>query len=297
MKVLAMSHNARGSTIMIFSMLAFVLNDGFMKIILVELSIYQAIFLRGTITIPIMLIMALRTGEFVFKASQGDKKIICTRVAAEVLATFCFLTALRHMPLGNITAIIQAVPLFVTIAAVLFLNETLGWRRWLAVTGGFCGVLVILRPGLEGFSIYSFWALGAVVCVTVREIATRQLSEDIPSLPVALMTATAICGFGAINLIGKNWVPLEATHLAYLTAAGIAIVGGYLFSVMAIRIGDVSFVSPFRYTGMIWAVALGFLLFGDLPDLPTIIGTIIIITAGLYSLRRERIVLKAKTHT
>ena len=279
---------------MIFSTLAFVLNDGLMKIILIELSVYQAIFLRGMITIPIMSIMALRTGGIFFKSSRRDKKIILARVAAEVLATFCFLTALRHMPLGNVTAILQAVPLFVTIAAVLFLNDTLGWRRWIAVTAGFCGVLVIARPGLEGFSIYSLWALGAVICVTVREIATRQLSEDIPSLPVALMTAIAICGFGAINLTRQNWVALEATHLGYLTVAGIAIVGGYLFSVMAVRIGDISFVSQFRYTGMIWAVALGFLLFGDRPDLATILGAIIIIIAGLYSLHRERIVCKEK---
>ena len=241
-----------------------------------------------------MSIMALRTGEFVFKSSLRDKKIILARVAAEVLATLCFLTALRHMPLGNLTAILQAVPLFVTIAAVLFLEQTLGWRRWIAVTAGFCGVMVIVRPGLEGFSIYSFWALGAVICVTVREIATRQLSEDIPSMPVALITAIAICGFGAINLTGKNWFPLEASHLGYLTVAGIAIVGGYLFSVMAVRIGDISFVSPFRYTGMIWAVALGFLLFGEKPDVPTILGSIIIIMAGLYSLHRERINWKAK---
>ena len=279
---------------MIFSTLAFVLNDGLMKIILIELSVYQAIFLRGMITIPIMSIMALRTGGIFFKSSRRDKKIILARVAAEVLATFCFLTALRHMPLGNVTAILQAVPLFVTIAAVLFLNDTIGWRRWIAVTAGFCGVLVIARPGLEGFSIYSLWALGAVICVTVREIATRQLSEDIPSLPVALMTAIAICGFGAINLTRQNWVALEATHLGYLTVAGIAIVGGYLFSVMAVRIGDISFVSQFRYTGMIWAVALGFLLFGDRPDLATILGAIIIIIAGLYFDHRERIVCKEK---
>ena len=279
---------------MIFSTLAFVLNDGLMKIILIELSVYQAIFLRGMITIPIMSIMALRTGGIFFKSSRRDKKIILARVAAEVLATFCFLTALRHMPLGNVTAILQAVPLFVTIAAVLFLNDTLGWRRWIAVTAGFCGVLVIARPGLEGFSIYSLWALGAVICVTVREIATRQLSEDIPSLPVALMTAIAICGFGAINLTRQNWVALEATHLGYLTVAGIAIVGGYLFSVMAVRIGDISFVSQFRYTGMIWAVALGFLIFGDRQDLASILGAIIIIIAGVYLLHRERIVCKEK---
>jgi drug/metabolite transporter (DMT)-like permease len=282
------SLNARGALLMTLSVLAFVLNDGLMKTLLVDMSIYQAVFLRGIITIPFMAIMAWRTGVLIVKLKGRDKKIILGRVLTEVLATISFLTALRHMPLANITAILQALPLTVTMAAALFLNEPVGWRRWIAILIGLCGVLVIIRPGMEGFSSYSLWALGAVVCVTFREIVTRQLSKDVPSLPVALATAIVICGFGAVNLPGVSWVPVSPALWVYLGGAGIAIIGGYLFSVMAVRVGDISFVSPFRYTAMIWAITLGFLLFGDLPDLPTIIGTLIIVLAGLYSLHRER---------
>ena len=282
------SLNARGALLMTLSMLAFVLNDGLMKTLLVDMSIYQAVFLRGIITIPFMAIMAWRTGVLIVKLKGRDKKIILGRVLTEVLATISFLTALGHMPLANITAILQALPLTVTMAAALFLNEPVGWRRWIAILIGLCGVLVIIRPGMEGFSSYSLWALGAVVCVTFREIVTRQLSKDVPSLPVALATAIVICGFGAVNLPSVSWVPVSPALWVYLGGAGIAIIGGYLFSVMAVRVGDISFVSPFRYTAMIWAITLGFLLFGDLPDLPTIIGTLIIVLAGLYSLHRER---------
>ncbi|HCD80419.1 MAG TPA: EamA family transporter, partial [Alphaproteobacteria bacterium] len=162
------------------------------------------------------------------------------------------------------------------------------WRRWLAIMVGLSGVLLIIRPGMAGFSIYSLWALGAVAAVTLREILTRQLSHDVPSLPVALATAVAICGLGAVTLPGVQWVAIDPFMWVYITGAGVAVIGGYLFSVMAVRTGDLGFVSPFRYTSMIWAISLGFLLFGDLPDLPTTIGTAIIIVTGLYSLHRER---------
>lgn len=282
------SLNARGALLMAFSMLAFVLNDGLMKGLLAEMSIYQAVVLRGSVTAPLIALMAWRAGVLIVKLKGRDKKIILARVAAEVVATICFLTALGQMPLANITAILQALPLTVTMAAALFLAEPVGWRRWSAILMGLCGVLVIVQPGMDDFSIHSLWALAAVIAVTCREIATRQLSKDVPSLPVALATAIAICGFGAVNLPGVDWVTVTLSSWVYIGGAGVAIIGGYLFSVMAVRAGDISFVSPFRYTAMIWAIGLGFLLFGELPDVPTTIGTLIIITAGLYSLHRER---------
>ena len=153
---------------------------------------------------------------------------------------------------------------------------------------GFGGVLLIIRPGMEGVSAYSIWALGAVAAVTVREITTRKLSPDVPSLPVALATAFSICGLGAISLPGVTWTPVEPVMWFYLGGAGVSIIGGYLFSVMAMRGGELGFVSPFRYTAMVWAIALGYLLFDEWPDLPTLTGTAIIVATGLYSLKRER---------
>ena len=273
---------------MALSMLAFVLNDGLMKAVFDSMSIYQAIFLRGLITVPLIALLALQKSALIVSIAPRDRLLVTLRVAAEVGATVGFLTALKHMPLANVTAILQVLPLTVTMAAALFLGEKVGWRRWLAIAIGLAGVLIIIRPGMEGFSVHSIWALVAVGCVTIREIATRKLSADLPSLPVALATAIAIGGLGAVMLPAVEWAPLSASALILICSASLAIIGGYLFSVMTIRIGDIGFVAPFRYTAMVWALILGLLMFGEIPDMPTITGTVIIILTGLYSLHRER---------
>lgn len=280
--------NSQGAILMAVSMFSFVLNDGLMKALFVDMSIYQAIFLRGMVTAPLLALLAWRAGVLMARLGGRDTRLIIIRVISEVAATIGFLTALRHMPLANVTAILQALPLTVTMAAALFLGEAVGWRRWVAILLGLSGVLLIIRPGMAGFSVYSIWALGAVAAVTVREVTTRKLSKDVPSLPVALATAIAICGLGAVSLPGVTWMPVSPVMWIYVGGAGVAIIGGYLFSVMAVRIGDLGFVSPFRYTSMIWAIALGYLLFSELPDVPTLTGTAIIIATGLYSLHRER---------
>ena len=278
---------------MALSMLAFVLNDGLMKAVFDSMSIYQAIFLRGLITVPLIALLAWHQSELIIRIAPCNRLLLTLRVAAEVGATVGFLTALKHMPLANVTAILQALPLTVTMAAALFLGEKVGWRRWLAIAIGLAGVLIIIRPGMEGFSVYSIWALVAVGCVTIREIATRKLSADLPSLPVALATAIAIGGLGAVMLPAVEWAPLSASALSLICGASLAIIGGYLFSVMTIRIGDIGFVAPFRYTAMVWALILGLLMFGEIPDMPTITGTVIIILTGLYLLHRERSVRRS----
>ena len=273
---------------MALSMLAYVLNDALMKAVFDSMSIYQAIFLRGLITVPLIALLAWHKGALIVRIVPRNRLLVTLRVAAEVGATVGFLTALKHMPLANVTAILQVLPLTVTMAAALFLGEKVGWRRWLAIAIGLAGVMIIIRPGMEAFSVYSIWALVAVACITIREIATRKLSADLPSLPVALATAIAIGGFGAVMLPAVEWAPVSSSAWSLIGGASLAIIGGYLFSVMTIRIGDIGFVAPFRYTAMVWALALGLLMFGEMPDMPTITGTVIIILTGLYSLNRER---------
>jgi len=282
-----LSANHRGALLMAISMLCFVLNDGFMKALFADMSIYQAIFLRGLITAPLLAAMAWRQGVLLPRLSGRDRWIVMIRGVAEVGATIGFLTALAHMPLANVTAILQVLPLTVTMAAALFLGEAVGWRRWLAIAVGLVGVMIIIRPGMAGFSIWSIWALAAVGCITLREMVTRRLSADVPSLPVALVTAIAIGLLGAVMMPVVSWQPVSAMSWGLLTATSVAIIGGYLFSVMTIRSGDIGFVAPFRYTAMAWAIGLGLLMFGELPDRATVIGTAIIIATGLYSLHRE----------
>ena len=274
---------------MSINMLAFVVNDAFMKFLFIDISIYQAIFLRGVITIPMLALMAVYRNQITFSVNRSDWKYIWLRVAGEVGAAVFFLSALAQIPLANVTAILQAVPLTVTMAAALFLRETVGWRRWLAIIIGFLGVTIIVRPGVDGFSVYSLYAIAAVFCVTIRDIATRKLSKDVPTSLVAMITGVAITLYGAIMLPSVAWIPLTATHWVLLTLAAIAIVFGYVFSVLAMRTGETSFIAPFRYTAMIWAIGLGIILFNDWPDNLTLLGTTIVIATGIYSFHREKV--------
>ena len=284
-----LSENIKGAIFMSINMLAFVVNDAFMKFLFIDISIYQAIFLRGVITIPMLALMAVYRNQITFSVNKSDWKYIWLRVAGEVGAAVFFLSALAQIPLANVTAILQAVPLTVTMAAALFLRETVGWRRWLAIIIGFLGVTIIVRPGVDGFSVYSLYAIAAVFCVTIRDIATRKLSKDVPTFLVALITGVAITLYGAIMLPSVAWIPLTATHWFLLTLAAIAIVFGYVFSVLAMRTGETSFIAPFRYTAMIWAIGLGIILFNDWPDNLTLLGTTIVIATGIYSFHREKV--------
>ena len=284
-----LSENIKGAIFMSVNMLAFVVNDAFMKFLFIDISIYQAIFLRGVITIPMLALMAVYRNQITFSVNKSDWKYIWLRVAGEVGAAVFFLSALAQIPLANVTAILQAVPLTVTMAAALFLRETVGWRRWLAIIIGFLGVTIIVRPGVDGFSVYSLYAIAAVFCVTIRDIATRKLSKDVPTSLVALITGVAITLYGAIMLPSVVWIPLTATHWFLLTLAAIAIVFGYVFSVLAMRTGETSFIAPFRYTAMIWAIGLGIILFNDWPDNLTLLGTTIVIATGIYSFHREKV--------
>ena len=283
------SENIKGAIFMSVNMLAFVVNDAFMKFLFIDISIYQAIFLRGVITIPMLALMAVYRNQITFSVNKSDWKYIWLRVMGEVGAAVFFLSALAQIPLANVTAILQAVPLTVTMAAALFLRETVGWRRWLAIIIGFLGVTIIVRPGVDSFSVYSLYAIAAVFCVTIRDIATRKLSKDVPTSLVALITGVAITLYGAIMLPSVVWIPLTATHWFLLTLAAIAIVFGYVFSVLAMRTGETSFIAPFRYTAMIWAIGLGIILFNDWPDNLTLLGTTIVIATGIYSFHREKV--------
>jgi len=271
------------------SMLAFVLNDGLMKILFADWSIYQAIFLRGILTIPLMLFFAWKAKQLFVKLSSSDWKLVVIRTVSEVGAAIFFLSALAHMPLANVTAILQVLPLAVTMGAAIFLRESVNWRRWLAIFIGFIGVMIIVRPGMEGFSVYSISALCAVGCVTVRDLTTSRLSSKTPSMFVALITGIAITVLGAVMLPTVTWEPIYESHWLILIISAIAIIFGYLFSVMAMRYGDASFIAPFRYTAMLWAIIIGILLFNDWPDQLTLMGTTIIVATGIYSFYRERL--------
>ena len=205
------------------------------------------------------------------------------------MATITFLYALKHLPLPNVTAIIQILPLTVTMAAALFLNERVGYRRWTAIIIGLIGVIIVINPGAEGFSSYSYYAVLSVIFVTMREMVTRKLPPEVPSVLVTFVTIIGVTIMSAVAMPFVSLKALDASTVILVFSASIAVFVGYLFSIMAMRVGEISLVSQFRYTGMIWATLLGYVMFSDIPTPNTILGVFIIVASGLYAFHRKRI--------
>jgi len=270
------------------AMLAFTLNDTCMKLVTQSLPLYQAITLRGVLTTAALLLVAAGQGVRLTGLGRGDWQVIGLRTLAEVAATVTFLTALLHMPLANLSAIMQSLPLLVTLGAALVFGERLGWRRLTAIALGLVGVLLIIRPGTAGFDRWSVLGLLSVAAVVVRDLSTRKLSRAVPSTLVAIWASVAVTGLGMAGLAFEGWQPMGWAEAALILGASVHLIIGYLTVVMVMRVGDIGLVAPFRYMALLWAIALGWALFGTFPDRLTLIGAAIVVVAGLFTLLRER---------
>ncbi len=281
------SDNLTGALLMMASMACFTFNDTAMKAMAGDVPLFQLLLLRGLITTVLVAAIAWRMGALRARLPRRDWGLMALRTAAEVGAAYFFLTALFNMPLANVTAILQALPLTITLAAALFLREPVGWRRMVAILVGFAGVLMIVRPGTDDFNFYAVYALLAVGCVTVRDLSTRRLSKDTPSMFVTLLTSIATMTIFGLLSLGVDWAPMGVREAGLVGTASLLIIGGYLFSIMVMRVGEISFVAPFRYTGLLWAMLLGFVVFGEWPATLTLLGAAIVVGSGLFTLYRE----------
>jgi drug/metabolite transporter (DMT)-like permease len=283
-----MSDNLRGALYMSLSMFAFTVNDTFMKAVTQGLPLYQTIALRGVIAVLGLALIARAMGQLRFDISRADLRLIGVRALADVVATVLFLTALQHMPLANLSAILQAMPLAVTLGAALWFKDPIGWRRMSAIVIGFFGVVVIISPGSDGFDGWSLLGLGSVLAVVVRDLSVRPLSRQVPSIMVALGAGVAVFVMGVIGTLFQGWQTPTGFQALQIFAAGAMLTVGYLSSVMAMRVGDIGFVAPFRYSSLLWAILLGWLVFSNLPPLHALIGAAIVVATGVYTLLRER---------
>ncbi|MCR8726544.1 DMT family transporter [Frigidibacter sp. ROC022] len=284
------SDNLRGALFMMASMLAFLLNDTFMKALGAHLPLYQAIGMRGIATTVLLAAIGLATGGLRWDLSRGDRWRVVVRSIAEALSAIFYIGALFNLPLANATAILQALPLTVTLAGALFLREPVGWRRWSAILVGFMGVLLIVRPGPDGFNHFTLLALAAVATVTLRDLVTRKLDPKVPSMTVAVSSSLGATLFALAASTTTPWVPLNLTAAALMAGAALFVILGYMFSIMAMRVGDLAAVTPFRYTGLVFGLILGLVVFGDWPDGLTLLGAGIVVATGLFTLYRERAV-------
>ncbi|GAB5374612.1 MAG: DMT family transporter [Acuticoccus sp.] len=285
---MAMTDNVRGSILMTVSMAAFVTNDTLMKVVFETIPVAQTLFFRGLIATSLILLMAWRTGALFYRAPRSDLPALILRAIGEVGATGFFMLALSNIPIANAVAVLQAAPLAVTMAAALFLGEEVGWRRWSAIGVGFVGMLIIVQPGAEGFNAYALYAVLAVFFITLRDIGTRRLAPGTPTLWASVLSAAIVTIGSGLIIPLEGWRPMGGTQYLLVFGASLFVIVGYVTHVGSVRFGEISAVAPFRYTVLIFALMLGFLIFGEIPDTMTLVGGAVVTGAGLYTIWRER---------
>ncbi|MGI2032165.1 DMT family transporter [Rhizobium panacihumi] len=284
---MALSANSKGALYMVLAMAVFICNDALVKTVSSQLTVAQIMFVRGAMTMVLVFMIARHLGALPTRRMLTDK-IMLLRVFFEIGATLTYLTALSRIPFANASSILQSLPLAVTLGAAVFLGEPVGWRRWAAILVGFLGVLIILKPGPAGFVSDALFAVAAVFFTAGRDLVTKRVDPGIPSISVSLFTTTVITMIGGFLIVPMGgWKPVDAGTFGLLALASLMVLAGYQSIILAMRTGEISFVAPFRYTSLVWALGIGILFFSEIPDNWMILGVAVVIASGLYTFYRE----------
>ena len=282
------TENLRGSIWMVGSMAGFAVEDAFLKSAAKAMPVGEAMVLMGLAGMLVFGALARRSGEPAFPATLISPTM-AVRSGFEVMGRLFYALAIALTPISVASAILQASPLVVVLGAALVFGERVGWQRWLVIAVGFAGVLVILRPGLAGFDALSLLAVTGLIGFAGRDLATR-------AAPPALSNAQlGVAGFAMLGLSGgiilgfTGGIVLPAGPvLAKVAGASVFGIAGYAALTTAMRTGEVSAVTPFRYSRLLFAMVLGVLVFGERPDAATLAGSAIIVACGLFILTQRR---------
>jgi drug/metabolite transporter (DMT)-like permease len=282
-------HNRRGILTMTGAMVFFVVNDALVKWVSTDLSTPQLIFVRGVMTTALLLALAAWMGQLSLWRSALITRSVPTRALVDSLASFTYLTAVFHMPLGNATAINLAGPLFLTVLAVFFLHERVSLGRWALILLGFAGVLLVVQPRAGEFNAYAWLCLLAAMLHAGRDFLTRLVPAQVPSLLITLSTAIMVTLLAGVWSLFEPWRAMSATHIGQLFAAAMCLAAAYHLLTLSMRWGDMSVIGPFRYSGLLMALLLGYLMWGDVPNGLAWCGIALVVAAGLGLLQAERL--------
>lgn len=282
------SRTLKGIALVVVSMATFAVADMFIKLATQRLPPPQVLAMMGLGGGLLFWLLAARARVQVL-APIALHRTVLARTGIEILATGCMFSALATAPLTLVSAITQAVPLVVTLAAVLVLGERVGPRRWAAVLAGLAGVLLMLRPDTSGVSFGALMALGATLGLGLRDVVTRMTPAGAHNLQLSTYGFTVLAPIGAVwmALSGHAWQPVDLAGGLFVGGALAGAAAGYYAITAAMRTGDVSVTAPFRYTRLLFAGALGIAVFGERPDALTWTGAALVIASGLYVLWRE----------
>lgn len=281
--------NRRGIAAMSLAMASFVTNDALVKVVSQSLPAAQLIFIRAVFATLLLLAVARALGALNAAGLRvmGQRRVVA-RAALDALGTFTYLTSLFHLPIGNATAINMATPMMITLMAVLVFKERVGLARWIAVATGFAGVLLIVQPSAAGFNAFALLCLMGTFFHAARDLATRAIDTAVPSILITLATALAVLVLAGLLTATQGWQAPTARQLALLAAASVFLSAGYFLIITGMRTGDISVIAPFRYTGLLFALVMGWLVWGDVPNVLAWAGIALLVGAGLYVLHGER---------
>ena len=275
------SENIKGAFLISLAAACYVMSDIFMKFLSSEISMFQITYLRGLLVTFFLFSYCYMSEASFFIKEWRDRIVITIRSILEVIMTYAFLTALFNMNVANANAILQLIPLIVLLGSFIFLRQSPKTYEWIAVLVGCFGAVIIIRPGASDFNFFTVHALVAVFCLSARDLLTVRLNKNIPSNVVAFYSALMLTMVSFLlsedtDLFGK----VDNSLFIVYTAIFVSI--GYIASVSAMRYGEVTFVSPFRYTALLWASVMGFIFFGEIPKFSTLFGGSLIILAGIF---------------
>ena len=239
-----------------------------------------------------LLAFAIYGGVFSSKVSKKDKWRIFFRSIAEALTSYFFLTAVMNMPFANVTAILQILPMTVTLAAAFVFKEKVGIIRISLILMGFLGVVLIINPSTDGFNLYAIYALIAVFLITIRDLITRKISSRVPTLLPTVSASIGVLIFSVFLLINTPFQPLNTQNSLFILLAAFFIIFGYYTAVLVMRSGEISFISPFRYSAILFALILGLIFFDEKPDTTAFFGIVIVMLAGIVLMMRNSSVQK-----
>ena len=279
--------NRRGILYMASAMVCLVLNDALMKHLGQALPVPQMVFIRGAFAVLMVYAVARWTGAATRLPRLLDRPVLA-RAALDAVGTLLYLVALMHLPLGNATAINLAAPLIMAALAVAVLHERAGPARWAAIGAGFMGVLLVIQPSAQGFNGWSLVCLSGTFFQATRELLTRRIDPAVPSLLITLASALAVLVLAAGAIALQGWQPVAPLQMARLALAAALLSSGYFFIVNSMRHGEMTVVAPFRYTGLLVAVGLSWLVWDQVPNALAWAGIAVLMLAGLALLREGR---------
>ena len=279
--------NRRGILAMSLAMALFIANDALVKQVSATLPGPQLIFIRGLMATTLVLIMAQAMGHLKNWRLMLNKRL-WVRGSLDAAASLAYLTAVFHLPLANATAINLSSPLFITAFAIVFLKEQVALQRGLLILLGFTGVLLVVQPSSEGFNVYAWLAVLATLLHAMRDTLTRGIGLHVPALLITLSTAVSVAvAAGGITLT-QTWTPVDNLSLGLLFGASLFLSMAYYLLIVAMRSGEMSLVAPFRYSGLLFALLIGYVVWGDVPNLLGWAGIFLLAISGLLILRSER---------